>query len=158
MVWMLRGALPPWQMAEDVTYNKVPLYYWAKDTKAGETTGQGVGSVWFVVAPDGKVIGNEAPASSSSSSSEAALSVVDDAKLGKILVGANGMTLYMFTKDEPDKSNCTGDCLTKWPPADASGPLGDGVMLPGGYCPQTVRKSHLQPYASVLLVQGYQGR
>ena len=34
-----------------VTYNGVPLYYWVKDTKPGETTGQGVGKVWYVVAP-----------------------------------------------------------------------------------------------------------
>ena len=40
-----------------VTYNKMPLYYWAKDTKAGDTTGQNVGSVWFVISPDGNVVG-----------------------------------------------------------------------------------------------------
>jgi predicted lipoprotein with Yx(FWY)xxD motif len=40
-----------------VTYNKMPLYYYAKDTKPGDTTGQGVGSVWYVVGPDGKPIG-----------------------------------------------------------------------------------------------------
>jgi predicted lipoprotein with Yx(FWY)xxD motif len=40
-----------------VTYNKMPLYYWAKDTKPGDTTGQNVGKVWFVIGPDGKVIG-----------------------------------------------------------------------------------------------------
>ena len=39
------------------TYNKMPLYYWVKDLKAGDTTGQGVGSVWYVVSPDGKVVG-----------------------------------------------------------------------------------------------------
>ena len=26
-----------------------PLYYWAKDTKAGDMTGDGVGTVWHVV-------------------------------------------------------------------------------------------------------------
>ena len=26
-----------------------PLYYWAKDTKAGDMTGEGVGGVWHVV-------------------------------------------------------------------------------------------------------------
>jgi len=40
-----------------VTYNKMPLYYWVKDTKAGDVTGQNVGGVWYVVSPDGKVIG-----------------------------------------------------------------------------------------------------
>lgn len=34
-----------------VTYGGMPLYYWAKDMKPGDTTGQNVGNVWFVVAP-----------------------------------------------------------------------------------------------------------
>jgi predicted lipoprotein with Yx(FWY)xxD motif len=34
-----------------VTYNGMPLYYWVNDTKPGDTTGQNVGGVWFVVAP-----------------------------------------------------------------------------------------------------------
>ncbi len=36
-----------------VTYNGMPLYYYAKDLAPGDTTGQGVGNVWFVVMPDG---------------------------------------------------------------------------------------------------------
>jgi predicted lipoprotein with Yx(FWY)xxD motif len=39
-----------------VTYNGWPLYYFAKDTKAGDVTGQGVGGVWFVVSPQGDKI------------------------------------------------------------------------------------------------------
>ena len=34
-----------------VTYNGIPLYYFAKDTKAGDFGGQGVSGVWFLVAP-----------------------------------------------------------------------------------------------------------
>jgi predicted lipoprotein with Yx(FWY)xxD motif len=34
-----------------VTYNGKPLYFYAHDTKAGDTTGQGVGGVWFVAKP-----------------------------------------------------------------------------------------------------------
>jgi predicted lipoprotein with Yx(FWY)xxD motif len=34
-----------------VSYNGKPLYNYAKDTKAGDTTGQGVGGKWFVQAP-----------------------------------------------------------------------------------------------------------
>jgi predicted lipoprotein with Yx(FWY)xxD motif len=36
-----------------VTYNGWPLYYFAKDHKAGDVTGQGVGKVWYVVTPSG---------------------------------------------------------------------------------------------------------
>ena len=35
-----------------VTYNGIPLYFWAADTAAGQTTGHEVGGVWFVVPPD----------------------------------------------------------------------------------------------------------
>lgn len=36
---------------DQVTYNGAPLYYFAADAKAGDTTGQGVGGVWFVANP-----------------------------------------------------------------------------------------------------------
>src|SRR5712692_3086562 len=34
-----------------VTYNGWPLYYFANDKAPGDTKGQGLGKVWFVVAP-----------------------------------------------------------------------------------------------------------
>jgi predicted lipoprotein with Yx(FWY)xxD motif len=40
-----------------VTYNHMPLYYYIKDSQPGDTTGQGVGSVWYVIDPDGDIIG-----------------------------------------------------------------------------------------------------
>ena len=33
------------------TINGQPLYYWVKDKKVGDTTGDGVGGVWHVVRP-----------------------------------------------------------------------------------------------------------
>jgi predicted lipoprotein with Yx(FWY)xxD motif len=35
-----------------VTYNGMPLYYYIKDKKAGDVTGQGVDNEWFVINPD----------------------------------------------------------------------------------------------------------
>jgi predicted lipoprotein with Yx(FWY)xxD motif len=35
-----------------VVYNGWPLYYYVKDTKPGDTTGENVGGKWFVVPPD----------------------------------------------------------------------------------------------------------
>jgi predicted lipoprotein with Yx(FWY)xxD motif len=32
-----------------------------------------------------------------------------------MLVAPNGMTLYVFDKDAPGKSNCAGGCLAAWP-------------------------------------------
>jgi predicted lipoprotein with Yx(FWY)xxD motif len=45
-----------------VTYNGQALYYYAADTKAGDTTGQGVGGVWFVAPVTGT--GGAAPSPS----------------------------------------------------------------------------------------------
>ncbi len=39
-----------------VTYNGMPLYYFAKDKKAGDVTGQGVGGIWYVVSPKGDAV------------------------------------------------------------------------------------------------------
>jgi predicted lipoprotein with Yx(FWY)xxD motif len=37
-------------------------------------------------------------------------------KLGMILVGSNGRTLYLFGKDRNDESACSGSCAKFWPP------------------------------------------
>jgi|SRR5579872_474033 len=37
-------------------------------------------------------------------------------KLGMILVGANGHTLYLFRKDRNGTSACSAACATYWPP------------------------------------------
>lgn len=34
---------------------------------------------------------------------------------GQYLVDSRGMTLYYFTKDAANKSNCAGGCLAVWP-------------------------------------------
>ncbi|NDJ63197.1 MAG: hypothetical protein GYB67_18905 [Chloroflexi bacterium] len=36
--------------------------------------------------------------------------------LDTFFVDGEGMTLYLFTNDEPGVSNCTGGCLENWPP------------------------------------------
>ena len=40
--------------------------------------------------------------------------------MGRLLADPKGMTLYTFDKDEPGKSNCTGECAEYWPPLMAS--------------------------------------
>lgn len=39
-----------------VTYDGQPLYYFADDNEPGQTEGQGLQGVWYVVAPDGSAI------------------------------------------------------------------------------------------------------
>jgi len=42
--------------SEQLTVNGMPLYLYAPDSAPGDTTGQGVGGVWFVVDDAGEVI------------------------------------------------------------------------------------------------------
>ena len=57
------------------------------------------------------------PAPSSSASAAAYDLEVATSSAGKIVVGANGRSVYFFTKDVKDsgKSACTGGCATSWP-------------------------------------------
>jgi predicted lipoprotein with Yx(FWY)xxD motif len=50
-------------------------------------------------------------------------------ELGQILVDSKGMTLYVDEKDKPGAPNCTGACLTVWPPlaAPATPTFGAGL-------------------------------
>ncbi|WP_404289414.1 hypothetical protein [Glutamicibacter arilaitensis] len=50
------GTIPSPEGEMHLTLNGMPLYTFIKDTKAGDVTGQGVGDVWYVVAPDGTMI------------------------------------------------------------------------------------------------------
>jgi predicted lipoprotein with Yx(FWY)xxD motif len=52
----LLGVVPRDGGATQVTYNKWPLYRFAGDRKPGDTNGQGVGGVWFVLGADGKLV------------------------------------------------------------------------------------------------------
>jgi predicted lipoprotein with Yx(FWY)xxD motif len=37
---------------KQTTFRGYPLYYWINDKQAGETNGQGVNNVWYVINPD----------------------------------------------------------------------------------------------------------
>jgi predicted lipoprotein with Yx(FWY)xxD motif len=41
--------------------------------------------------------------------------------LGKILVGTNSGTLYLFEKDKGPTSTCSGACASNWPPFTSAG-------------------------------------
>jgi predicted lipoprotein with Yx(FWY)xxD motif len=52
-----------------------------------------------------------------------------DTAKGKVLVDEKGMTLYIFDKDEPNKTNCYDQCAVNWPPLMA----GEGAMAEGDW-------------------------
>jgi predicted lipoprotein with Yx(FWY)xxD motif len=51
-------------------------------------------------------------------------------KAGKVLVGPDGRTLYLFEKDTGSSSNCSGACANNWPPLTTTGKpsAGSGVQ------------------------------
>jgi predicted lipoprotein with Yx(FWY)xxD motif len=63
-----------------------------------------------------------------------ALSVsIEDGDLGPYLAGPEGKTLYVFTRDEPNVVNCTGDCLATWPPLLVSDGQSVESAAPGAF-------------------------
>ena len=53
-------------------------------------------------------------------SAAAALSL-GSTSLGKVLVDAQGFTLYLFAADTPTSSECAGSCASAWPTATVTG-------------------------------------
>jgi predicted lipoprotein with Yx(FWY)xxD motif len=91
------------------TYKGWPLYYYVKDKEAGQTLGDGVGKVWYVIQ------------------SPSTLAIGTSATLGNYLTDAKGMTLYYFDKDTKGVSNCIGPCLVNWPAFYA-----ENISVPAG--------------------------
>jgi len=55
-----------------VTFYGHPVYYYAPDSKPGDTMGQGVGGIWFVVDKDGNPVKDAAASSGATSTTKAA--------------------------------------------------------------------------------------
>ncbi|MFB6938986.1 SCO0930 family lipoprotein [Streptomyces chartreusis] len=145
----LLGSVTRTDGTKQLTIDGWPAYRYAKDTKAGDVNGQGVGGTWYALAPTGKKAEGE-------DADLPGLSTRKDSKLGEIVIDKNGHTVYRFMKDSPwpMKTACTGECLDKWPviaPVDAedtegidlkgSGPRGQGYVVfdrPDGIKQQTI--------------------
>jgi predicted lipoprotein with Yx(FWY)xxD motif len=123
------GATERTDGSQQVTYNDIPLYYFAADQAAGDVSGEGVGGVWFVVAP-GAEHGPYAPAPGEGTPVPAStLNIGFSEELGPFLTDGDGMTLYLFTNDTTaGESTCEGDCAQNWPPV----PAADAMSLPPG--------------------------
>jgi predicted lipoprotein with Yx(FWY)xxD motif/plastocyanin len=83
---------------KQATYKGWPLYYFAKDQASGDTNGEAVGGIWFLIkSPFYTVM------------------LLTKTDIGNYLVDARGMTLYYFTKDSVGRSTATADILKNWP-------------------------------------------
>ena len=67
-----------------------------------------------------------------SSSASAVTVKAVSSPLGTILVDQDGKTLYLFEADSQNKSNCSGGCLTLWPPVMANGKATAGSGVTAG--------------------------
>jgi predicted lipoprotein with Yx(FWY)xxD motif len=100
-----------------VTYDGWPLYYFANDAAPGDTNGQGLNDVWYVVDAAGDAVGLSASVDI----------VVAESELGAILTDGDGNTLYVFDPDAQGESVCYDQCEAAWPPFVAEAVAGDGV-------------------------------
>ncbi len=87
-----------------LAYKGWPLYYYFQDKKPGDTLGENVGEVWFVIPdPFYNVM------------------IVNKENEGNYLSDEKDMALYYFANDTVGTatssavSNCSGQCLANWP-------------------------------------------
>lgn len=126
------GSIDRADGVQQAAYNGIPLYTFAGDSAAGDINGEGMGGVWFVVAP-GATHGEYAAAPAEGTPAPAStLHVGFTDELGPFLTDANGMTLYLFEKDTTaNESTCEGDCAANWPATSAEGALSLPAGIPG---------------------------
>ncbi len=108
--------------AKQLTYKGWPLYYYApaangQNTRelAGETKGEGVGTVWYVAKPDYTImLGNEQLVGADGKKYKK--DYTEGEEVTQYFTDAKGRTLYAFTADKKNTNNCTSEgCKAKWP-------------------------------------------
>ena len=109
---------------EQVTVGGWALYRYAKDAKAGDATGQGVGGAWYAANAKGGKAGQAAAQEGTAATGDTvklSASTIDG--IGAAIVDQNGMTVYLFQKDtkKAKTSACNDDCEKTWPPVLTKG-------------------------------------
>jgi predicted lipoprotein with Yx(FWY)xxD motif len=94
----------------------------SNDSGSGGSGSQGTSS-------GGYSYGGGATATTGSGASGVATVGAASSSLGMILVDGSGRTLYLFQKDQPDRSACSGACVAAWPvdPSSGTPKAGSGV-------------------------------
>ena len=70
---------------------------------------------------------SSAPAASQTAAANGGTVTAASSSLGRILTAQNGMTLYMFARDQGGKSACSGACAKLWPPYTGAPKAGTGL-------------------------------
>jgi len=92
------GTITRTDGSKQTTYRGWPLYYWQRDVKPGDVTGEGVGKVWYILKVPAYTV---------------MISTSDT--LGNYLVDGEGRTLYWYTRDRVGMSAASGAVLKNWP-------------------------------------------
>lgn len=109
--------------AMQLAYKGRPLYYYAPGAggtntpeAAGQIQGDGIGNNWFVAKPDYTImLTNAQLVGADGKKYDSTLQVTTGNSKTRYLTDAQGITLYAFTNDKLNTSNCTGGCAGIWP-------------------------------------------
>jgi predicted lipoprotein with Yx(FWY)xxD motif len=72
-----------------VTYNGMPLYTYSGDQKSGDTNGEGLGGVWYLVSPQGTAIKSKVAPSGGAASGGASGGAVSGGASGGAMSGGS---------------------------------------------------------------------
>jgi predicted lipoprotein with Yx(FWY)xxD motif len=102
-----------------LTYKGWPLYYFGQDTERGDNKGISFPApgVWPIANVDTPT----APVAKT-------IKLADDVTFGKILTDAEGKSLYFFSDDVKNTSNCVDGCLNIWPIFYSENPIVDSGL------------------------------
>jgi len=94
---------------KQTTYKGSPLYYYEPDQAPGDTKGEGLENAWFVAKPDYTIMIGHAQLIGEDNVSYTGNYQPGVAPFTPFFTTADGITLYTFTKDAPNKNNYTSE-------------------------------------------------
>jgi len=107
---------------KQTTYKGWPLYYYQSDVQPGDTSGEGVGQVWYIIPEPFYTV-----------------MVENKPKTGTYLIDPKEMTLYYTTNDvqgtstSTPQSNCVGQCSANWPVFNMASLIAPSLMNPDDF-------------------------
>jgi predicted lipoprotein with Yx(FWY)xxD motif len=103
--------------SKQTTYKDWPLHYFANDSSAGDTNGDGVGGVWFIAKPDYSIMYANAQLTGNDGNNYLGDYTLGDGATSYI-VSIGGRTIYTFMNDQNNTNNFTASDFSNnsvWP-------------------------------------------